>query len=120
MSRGANGFVGVIAVAVTRVVVWITPPHRKEWARAMLNELAYVESSRAAVRWVIGSMLFAVRERTIYQLENAFMNNRIFKTALVLVAVAVCSVAGMYAIQKPYQKERIKVELRRMLVARQA
>jgi hypothetical protein len=119
MSSGANRSVGLIAVAVTRVVVWITPSHRKEWARAMLNELAYIESSRAAVRWVIGSMLFAVRERTIYQLEKAFMNNRIFKTALVLVVVAVSGVAGMYAIQKPYQRERIKIEVHRMLVARQ-
>lgn len=117
MSRGANRFVGAIAVA--RVAIWITPAHRKEWAQAMLNELAYIESSRAATRWVIGSMLFAIKERTTYELEKAFMNNRTFKTALVLVAVAVGSVAGMYALQKPYQRERIKIELHRMLVARQ-
>ena len=118
MSRGANRL--VIPIAVARMVIWIMPPHRKEWARAMLNELAYIESSRAAVGWVIGSMLFAVRERTIYQLEKALMNNKVLKTALVLVAVAVSGVAGTYAVQKPYQKERIKVELRRMLVARQS
>jgi hypothetical protein len=118
MSTDANGFVGL--GALVRLVIWITPSHRKEWARAMLNELAYIESSRAAVRWVIGSMLLAVRERAIYQLEKVFMNYRVFKTALVLVAVAVSGVAGVYAIQKPYQQERIKIELRRMLVARQA
>ena len=120
MSMGANRFVGLITMAMARVVVWITPTHRKEWARAMLNELAYIESSGAAMRWAIGSVLFAVRERTIYQLEKTFMNHRIFKTALVLVAVAVSGVAGIYAMQKPYQQERIKIDLRRMLVAKQA
>jgi hypothetical protein len=110
MATGANRFVGM-----ARIVIWITPQHRKEWARAMLNELAYIESPRAAGRWMIGSLLFAVRERTIYELEEVLVNNKAFKTALVLVVVAVGAVAGTYAIQKPYQQERIKITLHRWL-----
>lgn len=117
MSTDANRFIGLIAVV--RLVIRIMPAHRKEWAQAMLNELAYIESSRAAMRWVIGSMLFAIKERTTYELEKTFMNNKTFKTALVLIAVSVSAVVGTYAIQKPYQRERIKVELHRMLAAKQ-
>ena len=47
------------------------------------------------------------------------MNITTFKAALVLIAVAVSFVAGVYAIQKPYQQERIKFALCRLLDAKQ-
>jgi hypothetical protein len=115
MSRDANGFLG----AVVRLAIWIVPSHRKDWAQAMLNECAYIESRREAVRWIVESALFAIKERTIYELEKASMNLRAFKTALVLIAAAVSFVAGIYAIQKPYQQERIKFALCRLLDAKQ-
>jgi hypothetical protein len=115
MSKGAIRFIS--PVAVVRLAMWVMPPHRKDWAEAMLNELAYIESRQAAVRWMIGSMLFAIRERTTYELGKASLNIRPFKMALVLVAVAACAVAGIYAVQKPYQQERIKFALHRFLDA---
>lgn len=103
----------VITTTIVRLVTWIMPPHRKDWTHAILNELAYMGTRRAAVRWMIGSTLFAIRERTNYELENASMN--IIRTTLILAAVAISLVAGTYAIQKPYQQERIKFALHRLL-----
>jgi hypothetical protein len=108
----------VSSTAIARLVTWIMPPHREDWARATLHELAYIETRRAAIRWMIGSTLFAIRERTDYELERAHMN--IMRTTLILVAVAIGLVAGTYAIQKPYQQERIKFVLHLLLYAKQA
>lgn len=46
------------------------------------------------------------------------MNIRVIKTTLILIAMAVSVVAGTYAIQKPYQQERIKFALHRFLEAK--
>lgn len=116
MSKRANRLIS--SVTAVRLVIWIMPPHRKGWAHEILNELAYIETRPAAVRWIIGSTLFAIRERATYQLENAFMNIRAIKTTLILIAMAVSVVAGTYAIQKPYQQERIKFALHRFLEAK--
>lgn len=105
--------------AAAQLVIWIMPSHRKDWAQAILNEYAYIESRRKAVRWIVESMLFAIKERTTYELEKASMNISTFKAALVLIAVAVSMAAGIYAIQKPYQQERIKFALCRLLDAKQ-
>lgn len=106
-------------LTIVRLVTWIMPPHRKGWAHAMLNELAYIKTRRAAVLWIIGSMLFVIKERTNYELEKASMNMKIARTALIIIAMAVGVVAGTYAIQKPYQQERIKFALHRLLDAQQ-
>lgn len=113
MSKGAIRFISPLAVV--RLVMRIMPPHRKEWVEAMLNELAYIRTRQAAVRWMIESMLIAFRERTVYELGRAFMNIRPFGTALILIAVAACGIAGIYAVQKPYQQERIKFAFHRFL-----
>lgn len=111
MSRAADRFIS----AVVRLAIWIMPSHRKDWAQAMLNECAYIESRREAVRWIVESTLFAIKERTTYELGKASVNIRTFKAALLLIAAAVSVVAGIYAIQKPYQQERIKIALCRLL-----
>lgn len=95
------------------------PPQRQDWAQAMLNECAYIESRREAVRWAVESLLFAIAERSTHELERALMNIKALKTALVIALVlnmtAVSAVAGIYSIQKPYQQERIKFALCRYL-----
>lgn len=93
----------------TRFATWVLPSHRKEWAGAMFNELAYVESSRHMVRWIAGSVLSAIKARTSYEMERTFMSRGILKTFLALGAVMIVTMAGVYAIQKPYQRERIKL-----------
>jgi len=118
MSRSANRLIG--SYTIVRLVRWLMPPHRKDWTDAMLNELAYIETRRAAVRWIIGSMLLAIRERSTYELEKASMNTGTIKTILILGVVTVGVLAGTYAIQKPYQQERIKFALHRLLDAKQS
>lgn len=105
--------------AAVWLAIWIMPPHRKDWARAMLNECAYIESRPAAARWIIEGTLLAIKERTIYQLETIPMNIRVFKAGLVLITAAVAVIVGVYAIQKPYQQERIKFALCKLLDTKQ-
>ncbi|MFK2889911.1 hypothetical protein [Dyella flagellata] len=93
--------------AAVRFVTWILPPHRRDWAEAMLNEMAYAGSHRAALLWVLGCTLFAIRARTAYELERTFMSRRILRALLGISAASVIAVVGVYAIQKPYQRERI-------------
>ena len=90
-----------------RIATWILPSHRKGWAEAMLNEMAYAGSHRAALYWVLGCVLSAIRERTSYELRRTFMTRRILKTLFGLVAASAIAVVSVYTVQKPYQRERI-------------
>ena len=108
-----------MAVAI-RLATWLLPPHRKSWAQAMFNEIAYIPSRRTALRWILGCTLLAVRERTSYELGRTFMHHRVLKTLLGLGAASAILVAGLYAVQKPYQRERISITLHRILEAKQA
>jgi hypothetical protein len=98
----------ILSIA-TRFATWVLPPNRKEWAAAMLNEVEYVESSQHVLRWIAGSVLSAMKVRVSYEMERTFMSRGILKTFLALCAVMVVAVGGVYAIQKPYQRERIKL-----------
>lgn len=94
--------------AATRLAAWVLPSHREEWAAAMLNEVAYVGSSRHMLRWIAGAVLSAMKVRVSYEMERTFMSRGILKTFIALGAVVITMV-GVYAIQKPYQRERIKL-----------
>lgn len=109
----------LVALAI-RFATWLLPPHRKSWAKAMFNEIACIPSRRIALRWVLGCTLLAVRERTSYELGRTFVHHRVLKTLLGLGAASVVLVAGLYAVQKPYQRERISITLHRIFEARQA
>ncbi|AHX16172.1 hypothetical protein CH75_05920 [Dyella jiangningensis] len=93
----------------THFAMWVLPAHRKEWAEAMLNEVAYFESKRHVLRWITGSVLSAVKARASYEMERTFMSRGILRKLLVLGSVMILTVAGLYAIQKPYQRERIRL-----------
>ncbi|HUA79592.1 MAG TPA: hypothetical protein VL997_04410 [Dyella sp.] len=99
-----------LAIAV-RFATWVMPPHRRDWAAAMLNEIAYVRSRRAAWHWVLGCTLFAIRERTSYELVSAFTPRGMLKALFKLSAVSFMAVIGLYMIQKPYQRERILIAI---------
>ena len=90
-----------------RLATWILPPHREDWAEAMLNEMACAGSRRAALHWMLGCLWSAIRERTSYELGRALMTRRTLRTLFGLCAASVIAVAGIYALQKPYQRERI-------------
>jgi len=117
MPKSANRPISLLTVVW--LVTWIMPPHRQAWVHAMLNEAAYIETRQAVVRWMIGSLLFAIRERTNYELEKASMSTKTVGTVLILITMAIGLVAGTYAIQKPYQQERIKFAVHRLLDAKQ-
>ena len=99
-----------LAIAV-RFATWIMPPHRKDWAAAMLNEIAYVRSRRAAWHWVLGCTLFAIRERTSYELASAFTLRGMRSTLFKLSAASLMAVMGLYMIQKPYPRERVLIAI---------
>lgn len=109
MASGNRKFID--RTTAIRFATWIMPAHRKDWADAMLNEMAYVPSRRAAWHWLLGCTLFAIRERVTYELVRVFMPNGILKTFFTLSAVATIAVIGIYAMQKPYQRERILITL---------
>lgn len=109
-----------LIAAAMRFATWVLPSHRRPWAQAMFNEIAYIPSRRIALRWVLGCTLLAVKERTSHELEGIFMQHRTLKTLLGLGAASVIIVAGLYAVQKPYQRERISITLHRILEAKPA
>ena len=94
----------IFTATMRKLIIWIIPVHLKDWAVAMLNESEYIESRSEAVHWIVQSVLFTIKERSIYELEKTLMNYRAFTGALSLIALAVGLIAGTYAIQKPYQQ----------------
>lgn len=102
-----------IQTVAVRFAIRMLPPARRDWAEAMFNEVAYIESRRAALNWVLGCMLCALKARVSFELERTFMNRRILKAALSLGAASVIAIVGIYAAQKPYQRERISITLHR-------
>ena len=104
----SNVLAKILSIA-TRFATWVLPPNRKEWAAAMLNEVEYVESSQHMLRWIAGSVLSAMKVRVSYEMERTFMSRGILKTFLALCTVMVVAMGGVYAMQKPYQRERIKL-----------
>lgn len=95
-----------LTIAV-RFATWILPPHRKEWAEAMLYEIAYIQSCRASLRWVLGCLFFSIKARASYELAGAFAPRKMLNALLTLGAVSVILAATIYMVQKPYQRERI-------------
>lgn len=98
-----------VLIAAVRLATWILPAHRRDWAEAMLNEIAYVGSRRVALYWALGCTLSAIRERASYELLRTFPTRKILKALLGLGAASVVAAVGLYMLQKPYQRERILI-----------
>lgn len=96
--------------AVVRLVRVILPPHHQDWAEAMFNEMAYIPRRGAALRWALGSAWCAIRLRVSYEFGQA-ARSRGARVLLGLVAATVIAALGVYGIQKPYQRERIRAAL---------
>lgn len=96
-----------ILTAATRLAALLLPPHRKDWAQAIFNEMAYIESRPAALRWALGAVLFAIKERASYELLSLLRPREPHKALVALSLATALTVTGMYAVQKPYQRERI-------------
>jgi hypothetical protein len=98
-----------------RLVTWVLPPHRKDWADAMLNESDYIKSRTAALQWALGCTCAAFRVRVTYELERAFMTRRILKGLLGFGAVLVIGLISIYIAAKPYQRDRIWITLQQVV-----
>ena len=90
-----------------RLVARVLPPHRKDWADAMLNESDYIKSRRAALKWAVGCTCAAFRVRVTYELERTFMTRRILKVPIYLAAIMAVGAIGIYIDAKPYQRDRM-------------
>lgn len=100
-----------LPVALIRFAGRMLPEHRREWAEAALNEVAYIGSRRAALSWALGCMLFALKERSSYDFGRAIPTHLTLKTLVRVSAMLAIAVVGVYAIQKPYQRERISLTM---------
>ena len=96
-----------LPTALIQFATRMLPEHRREWAEAALNEVAYIGSRRAALSWALGCMFFALKERSSYEFGRALSTYPIFKALARASAVLAIALVGVYAIQKPYQRERI-------------
>lgn len=95
-----------------RIARHLLPHHRKDWAEAMFNEVAYLGSRRAELQWTASCVLAAFRERVAFELESTFMTRRIFKVLLGTAAAMIFIAIGFYIDAKPYQRERMWIAAR--------
>ncbi|GLQ99434.1 hypothetical protein [Dyella mobilis] len=104
---GDDGAKSRALTAAIRFATWMLPAHRKEWADATFNEVAYIDTQLARWRWVLGCTLFAVRERAVHELATTFSARSTLRALCGLSAASVMLAVGIFIIQKPYQQERI-------------
>lgn len=52
-----------MAALLVRHAAWVSPPDRKEWSHAMINELDHVPSGASVLRWALGCTLVSYLER---------------------------------------------------------
>ena len=52
-----------VAVLLVRHAAWISPPDRREWSHAMVNELDHIPRGAPALRWALGCALVSYLER---------------------------------------------------------
>jgi hypothetical protein len=96
----------ILRIAV-RFATWMLPPNSKEWAEAMLYELAYIQSRRAALSWVLGCIFSSIKARAAYALVGAFAPRKMLNALLSVGVASVVLATSIYMVQKPYQRERI-------------
>jgi hypothetical protein len=94
-----------------RLVAWILPAHRKEWADAMLHEAAYITPRRSAIAWVLSCTCAALGERFNYELEQMTMKRRILLAVAAFGSVLLASSIFVYVSAKPYQRDRLWISL---------
>lgn len=61
-SEGTN--VRNLAGLLVKHAAWVSPPDRKEWSHAMINELHHIPRDTSALWWALGCTLVSYLERT--------------------------------------------------------
>jgi hypothetical protein len=52
-----------VAVLLVKHAAWVSPPDRKEWSQAMINELDHVPRDTSALWWALGCTFVSYLER---------------------------------------------------------
>jgi hypothetical protein len=97
-----------------RVARRLLPPHRRHWADAMFNETCHLPAG-AAWQFRMGCVLASLHQRIIHELELTRMSRKILKAVVGAALLLVVGTVGIYLVSKPYQRERIRIELRQAL-----
>lgn len=77
-----------MAVVLLQHAVWISPPARKEWTHAMLNELEHIPRGASALSWALGCTFVSYRER-VFVMSSSLSN---LPRWLLSIEMAVCLV----------------------------
>jgi hypothetical protein len=77
-----------LTALLVRHAAWVSPPDRKEWSRAMINELDHVPCGASILRWALGCTLVSYLER-INIMTRSFTN---LPRWLLSLEMAVCLV----------------------------
>lgn len=104
-----------LAAWLMQLTALLLPAHRREWGDAMLNELACIDSGRESLRWALGCMFAACRERIRHELGTAFMRKKLRRTVLVLGLLFAIIATGLWFDLKQYQRDRILITLEQKL-----
>jgi len=65
--------------ALERLILWLAPDHRKEWAQAMAAEMSVIDNSREAMAFALGCLIACCRFRleiNISQTGSSSMQDR--------------------------------------------
>jgi hypothetical protein len=77
-----------MAVVLLKHAAWISPPARKEWTYAMLNELEHIPRGASALSWALGCTFVSYRERA-FVMSSSLSN---LPRWLLSIEMAVCLV----------------------------
>jgi hypothetical protein len=103
-----------LAFALVRLAANLLPRGRSDWGRAMMAEVHHIESERDAIFWAFGCLGASGKTRIstwISMNRRMEMRGKVIRSLVGIMALALVSTAGVYAVQKPYQKDRIAIWL---------
>lgn len=52
-----------LAILLVKHAAWVSPPDRKDWSHAMINELDHIPRDTSALQWALGCTLVSYLER---------------------------------------------------------
>ena len=103
------------AFALVRLSAWLLPSERSDWGAAMVADLHYIDGEVRAVWWSVGCVFASGKTAALCWISTEKwrlgMRRSIGNTLAGVTIFAVAAVSGTYAIQKPYQRERIAIWL---------
>lgn len=104
-----------LAFALVRLAARLLPRDREDWGKAMMAEVQHIGKERDAVFWAFGCLGASGKTRIsswiLMNNRRMDMREKVIWSLGGIMALALVSAAGVYAVQKPYQKDRIAIWL---------